>query len=332
MLLNKRNTIFHRSIWNRMLSYLKIFLGWVFIIPISYLIPKKKQRIVVIGKEGKLFIDNSKYFFLYCKRHGINVNFVTENKAIAKTLRDEGLPNILTYPNFKTIWFLLRAEFLVVDSFGWADKMRYYFLFRAKKIQLWHGVSSKKIGMENTVNRHSGIMRKFAIIKGVLSGSIPYYKAIISTSEYFAEHLYRRAFRYNKVLSLGQARNDLFFREVDNDDLICADAEMFSMLKDKQASGYKIILYTPTFRDTGGDFIRDNAIDITSFHQFCEENKLCFIIKLHPYADSINIKKSEYFQQVNPFDDIYPIMQLVDMMITDYSSIYIDFLLTDRPI
>ena len=52
---------------------------------------------------------------------------------------------------------------------------------------------------------------------------------------------------------------------------------------------------------------------------------------MHPHNAHVYEDLSNILNYGKDFD-IYPVMSLSDMMITDYSSIYIDYLIIDRPI
>ena len=58
-------------------------------------------------------------------------------------------------------------------------------------------------------------------------------------------------------------------------------------------------------------------------------------MKLHPKS-KVNERfmelQSKYIKVINPEYDPYPLLKLIDVLITDYSSIYFDFMLTNKPI
>ncbi len=56
-------------------------------------------------------------------------------------------------------------------------------------------------------------------------------------------------------------------------------------------------------------------------------------MKLHPLmANQIHGEDFSHICYYNPQNDIYPALPLMDCLVTDYSSIYFDYLLLDRPI
>ena len=95
-----------------------------------------------------------------------------------------------------------------------------------------------------------------------------------------------------------------------------------------------MLLYAPTFRKHFVDPFSSGALDLASLERFAGMHDLLILVKLHPLmrqpADCGMAGRNIVF--VSPDSDIYPLMAEVDLLVTDYSSIYFDFLLLDRPI
>lgn len=304
------------------------FAGWIFILPLSYIIPKQSKLIIFTGSHEGRFIDNIKYLFLYLynlKDGDCEIYFLTENKHCFNELKDKGFP-VLLYPSLYTVIKLLRTSVLIVDSWWWYSNLKYYFLYKAYKIQLWHGVGFKRIELD--LLKKESVLTKFI---SAFVGRYPVYDLIISTSEFYTEHLFSKAFKSKEILESGYPRNDSFFMDVNKDTLTGTDEENYFKIKEFKEEGYKIILYVPTHRDTGGNPVSDNMLDIKRLSSFAVENKIIFIFKFHlateeAYEFPANIIKYDNLK------DIYPVIPLADLMITDYSSIYMDYLLLDRPV
>ena len=104
---------------------------------------------------------------------------------------------------------------------------------------------------------------------------------------------------------------------------------------------HKIIIYTPTHRDYERNYKNKRNIlgyeeTYDELNKLLEKEKAVLIVKLHPAQNNvclselnqprINIYKSNYQYT------LYDILPHADIMITDYTSTYFDFLLTQRPV
>lgn len=137
-----------------------------------------------------------------------------------------------------------------------------------------------------------------------------------------------------------------------NDKLFVDEAEKESI---KEKLGIKdinkVITWMPTFKqhkDTDrNDFGNEqNGFEIISGDNFNElnnklkKNNTCLIIKLHPAQDLkyIDMKESTNIVWLTNEDlykkeiDTYSVMSISDALITDFSSVYTDYLLLDKPI
>lgn len=195
-----------------------------------------------------------------------------------------------------------------------------------KKINLWHGMPLKTIGhyTESSVNFH--------------------FDYTIGNSPVFIEPL-SVAFGINKekILKIGSPRNDMIFEKSN-----FKFNELFF-------NNYRTIIWMPTFRSDiyseeiianyNDDFLSVlSYTEIPSFNDFLSEIKINILIKIHPMdilnenknIDEINsrcsnIKVDTYKTKLLP-DNIYSILSKTDALITDYSSIYFDYLLLGNPV
>lgn len=97
----------------------------------------------------------------------------------------------------------------------------------------------------------------------------------------------------------------------------------------------KIVVYSPTFRETADFDFMSNAIpDMERLETKLKDNNQLFIFKMHPLMENdINYNRikekfesSPYFLFWDNNNDIYEIFDQIDTAIIDYSSIFYDFL------
>jgi CDP-glycerol glycerophosphotransferase (TagB/SpsB family) len=95
--------------------------------------------------------------------------------------------------------------------------------------------------------------------------------------------------------------------------------------------------YLPTHRQEGSEQMLKKIIGNL---QLCQnqlsKEKIYIIVKLHRFHQNEKFPKNMmnviFVKDHELEGDIYPLLPLTDFLITDYSSIYIDYLLTNKPI
>jgi len=255
--------------------------------------------------------------------------FLTENRKLYNNLIANGFSSLF-YPGLAGIFKLLRAKAIIVDSNEWVGKFKYQCLFNAFKVQIWHGNGMKTVGMLKPHVKGRGFLMSFA---AKILGHHPHYNLLIMNSQMQVDTR-AKGFDYDELLINGQPRNDLFFKTESINFNMGIDSSVFSRCKDLKSDGKKIVIYSPTWREPENELQSlKEALDIHRLDSFAKKYGLIFIIKLHPksvFQFSLNDTKNiiEYERD----KDIYPMLGLTDIMITDYSSIYIDYLLLDRPV
>lgn len=128
----------------------------------------------------------------------------------------------------------------------------------------------------------------------------------------------------SKILPLGAPRIDSLLAERDADEI----REAFD-LKHPECKGKKLILYAPTFRDdpTADRRTLDN-IDMTAFkRELGDDYRL--LVKLHPQINSG--ASIDGTVDVTNGHDINDLTLISDLLITDYSSVCMDFALLSKP-
>ena len=308
----------------------------MFLRPLAYLIPKQRNLVLIIGGADGQFRDNAKYLYLHlCRSHQekFEFYFLTEDREVFRKLQNHNLPAIL-YPRWSTVCVMLKASIVIVDNLQWIENLKYDLLINTYKIQLWHGCSIKSLGLDNEYYKEK-FKSAWWKIWYFARGRFPKYDLFLSTSKINSEKIFKPAFIFSKIIESGYPRNDIFFSKPDTFDLIGTDQSVIRKAKELKQDQYKIILYAPTFRDTGSgeDFLEKEALDLNELDNFAIKNKFFIIFKVHPWHEfPIDFKNLKNLIKYKNAGDVYPLLPLVDLLITDYSSIFFDFLYLNQPI
>ena len=189
-------------------------------------------------------------------------------------------------------------------------------------INLWHGVPLKKIALLDPN------LKKAARIyfKKIFSEN---YTCILTTSHELIPLMARSfAVSGDKIKVWGQPRNDGLFQKNDCREIL---GQLFPDLPEYT----KTVLYAPTFRDYGQvQLFPFKDFDQKQLEAFLDEKNMLLFIRTHvaeqgsaaPY-----LGKRIRFLGNEQAEDVTGILNIFDCLITDYSSIYIDYLLTDKP-
>lgn len=299
---------------------------------LARLVPKKKNLILLMPRFGGAMNGNLKYFFLYLLQHhhgrDCEVYLISQQRATARALKAQGLP-VLFHPGFRSIIMLLRAGTVVVESTDWWHRFKSLLALRARSFQIWHGNGMKNISLTN--RNISGWFQRSRPLRWAthLLNVYPTYDFVSFASEL---QLARRgeSFRMRNHLINGQPRNDVLFG-TDFGPMATADSNAaLARLRTAAASGKRIVLYSPTWRPQG-DLQPAQALDLNELNAFALRHDLLIAWKAHPKDKSVVVDR-EAIAVIDRMADAYPLMQHVDCMVTDYSSIYMDYILLDRPV
>lgn len=187
-------------------------------------------------------------------------------------------------------------------------------------VQLWHAPgASKKFGGSVDI-RSRKILKK-------ISQNTDY---LIVTSKNIIDY-YSEAFQISKskIKPLGLPRMDYYFENHDADRLKQEFCQKYNVSPDK-----KIILYAPTFRD---EQKYNNVFDYLDLEKFNEALGSDYILalRLHPKIKSFyegDISSEGKYIDVSSWQSEQELMLISDMLITDYSSIMIEYCVLNKPI
>ena len=238
-------------------------------------------------------------------------------------------------------WATLRAgQIVVTHGLGDANRFGVAGGFVA---QLWHGAPLKRLHLDSPVTT---TVRGPAVVRGLLHRmylrGAQEVNLFVAGSEISAARL-RSAFRVDpgKVRVLGDPRDDALAEQAaDPDHAAHARAQLAALLTAPDApeaidTGARVVLYAPTWRDGEPDPGLPSAAEMTEVEAALERANAHLVIRSHPLGEG------EWAQWQSPrvhllgadkVRDITPLLGGVDWLITDYSSIAIDFALLGRPL
>ncbi|RMX11135.1 hypothetical protein EBQ34_10785 [Vandammella animalimorsus] len=220
-------------------------------------------------------------------------------------------------------------NFQDVDSWFWQSCRD-----GACKVQLWHGIPAKQVAYE----MHEQMDNPYAFA-GMASDSLSYDYCVIESPASWA--LYRKAFPSATFLPLGSPRNDLLVRD-DYADLLLIGMEQAARERLEQARRHsRIALLCPTYREAR--YHRESFMRWLELAERIARHKHWSVtVKLHPFHEQLHPEDIAAFKQASQQhgnivlasanDDIQPYLKLSDALISDYSSVVADYLITGKPV
>ena len=300
------------------MNKIKIYLNYLVYL-ICLVIPKRKNRWVFGAWFGNRVSDNTYALYQYVakNRPDIEAYWICNDVSVA----DKYGINAVKRNTARARWLCLTAKVSVMNQ-GYLDLGGLNWVRRSFKVQLWHGVAWKKIG-EDTPDTKTGLLHKISHKAYLFSNKCDLY---IAPSDDMRKTI-KTAFLVgdDKILSAGQPRNEALL----NAEFCKNEKEKFL---NKTGAG-KIILYMPTFRDkTSGPF---TFMQISDDISAVLENHDAVILEKQHYVqlqrDNSGATSSERIINVSDYD-AQELLSAADILVTDYSSCFFDFVLRDKPV
>lgn len=303
-------------------------LGWKKLQVLARVTPKDRRLLVFGAFSGQHFGDNSGALYSYViknKPDGVRAVWLTDSPDVLNQVRDLGGEAYLKR-SLPGIWLSLRANW-VVTSHALEDALLFYPVpGYPKELYLHHGIPLRK-----------GIFRekeKFYDIPPVNSNE-RFHCITVSTvtSDWAAQQQRKNIPVAESILKItGLPRNDRLFTKDDN-----------RALKQKYSLGSFTVLYAPTWRRwEGTKFFPFPDQDLAGIVSFLKERKMTMVLRPH-HTDLRRQENDAFWRTVKASGDVFKVITIfeeadvqgllaaADCLITDYSSIHYDYLLTGRP-
>ena len=293
-------------------------------------VPVKDNSIVFMAYHGRGYLDNPKavyeemtkdpkfkdYQFYWILRHK---NDCPSNAISVK------------YMSLHYLYIFARAKYWVVNC-----KLPQYIYKKKNQIylQTWHGTPLKKLGHDIEVSADMKFYRSGLSQKEMLctyDDDVAKYNYLISPNP-FTTKVFPSAFHISpeKLIEVGYPRNDILSNQ--NVELIENIKRTLNLPFDK-----KVILYAPTWRDdsfvTKG-YTFELKADFKKWKILLQDE---YIVLFKPHYLIVN--KIDSIQELDGFlysidadFDINYLYLVSDILITDYSSVFFDYAILNRPI
>ncbi len=276
------------------------------------LVSKKQDQIFIYNANDELR-DNSEALFYYLLENGYNRRY-----RILTNMKPE---YVSEFPKAENVEYTTKNSAL-------SDylKSRYVFYSYGKipvrpsdgqcVVNLWHGIPLKKI----------------ANLTDIGNGKEFFFTWLCASSELYRT-IMARAFGCpeENVFITGEPKTDRLFREKENKET-------------------KLIVWTPTFRQSEqfgyDDSSKTELIPMLErgewerFDSFLKENGVRMIVKLHngqnlhgfyeEKLENLEIYSDKAFRAAGM--DLYDVLSQSDALISDYSSVYLEYLVLNRPV
>lgn len=319
-----------------MIGSLKIFVryvAWMIIRITSLFVPKEPRR--WLFRSNPVYDGNSRALYDYVRVCQPDIEAVwifggRKGASVGSYLDKNQVQNARVY-SLRWLYYLLTARVLI----GTHQLMPNKTSKRQVAVNLWHGMPIKGVGLLE--NRNQAKQARKELARGAAAMDI----TIATSSITRATLSMQLGIPPDRIHITGQPRTDLFTHRSD-------DARNFLTEALGIEPDAKMIFMLPTFRASeslglnDGMSLTDQLDDpsaLSWLNASLREYSAHLIIKPHPHdnalpelfsaTDNIHLLPDRTLR--NAGVELYALLSASDALVTDYSSVFIDYLLLDRP-
>lgn len=270
---------------------------------------------------GRNYSDNPKAIYEYMQQNHPDYTYVIalNNPSSAKG-EVPGNAKLVRRFGARYVYYLARAKFIVSNS---RMTLKYQKRDGQVYIQTWHGTPLKKLVMDQKNVNLPGTNKQNYIINFL--NEAKRWDYLISANAHSTK-VFNSAFLQENIIETGYPRNDI---------LVNASSEYISELKASFNLNQddKVLLYAPTFRDdeyvSKGNYTQKIELDLAEIQAKLPEWKI--FLRTH-YLVTENMDLSfDNVVNVSDYHDINHLYLIADSLMTDYSSVFFDYAILDRP-
>jgi hypothetical protein len=299
------------------------------------LVPRDRS-LVVMGSPLDRFADNAAYLFVHVAEVGrgsrrvgqvpadpvtdLRAVWITASRAMAERLQSQGFD---AYPRWslRGVVSCVRAGAFVYS--GYRSDINRLLSPGALAVALWHGVPIKRVERDLPSGRGGGILSRVTE-----AAREPAPDVLLSSSDHMTQTAFSRAFGVppERCWALGYPRNDHLVAGRPAPRALLWSPEVYEELY----SSEKVVGLFLTWRDDRVDDVLESDL-LERLSEVCAAHGARVAYKAH-YNVAATPSASANIVTVPADADLHAYLGLCDVLITDYSSVALDFLLLRRPI
>jgi CDP-glycerol glycerophosphotransferase len=191
-------------------------------------------------------------------------------------------------------------------------------------VQTWHGTPLKMLGFD--VSNLRGATRKF---ERAWDRQVRNWQYVVSPNR-FSTPILQQAYALDaEMLETGYPRDDILAGP--HRDVLTRRVRERIGLPDSA----RVVLYAPTFRDhlkdSRGRYRLDLQLDLRRLREAIGPDTIVLLRKHHYIVDAVPTTPDGLVRDVSSYPDGTELLLAADILITDYSSMSVDFANTGRP-
>ncbi|WP_426272612.1 CDP-glycerol glycerophosphotransferase family protein [Exiguobacterium sp. R-17] len=306
-----------RLLQRRTVHYLLAMTYWL-----TKRLPIQSKKVVFATYRSDRLVDNFRAVYDELERRDLGYEYVFLLKRFPQSLVGQIQ---YVFHMMRATYELATARYFIIDDY-------YYPVYVSslrkgtEVIQLWHACGAfKKFGysvLDKSYSPDDDYLKMVQIHRN-------YSKVYVSGEACVAPYADAFGMTQERIYPLGVPRTDQLLNTA-------RQARVREKLYDRYPEWRKkrIILLAPTFRGNGQTTAHyDQELDFEKFrHELGPDTVL--LLRMHPFVLNPPIVPDAYSDQIinmTDYPDINDLMQIADILITDYSSVIFEFALLQKP-